>query len=56
MDAIREQDEEMSQQIQDLFACIDKLADVDDRAIQAILREVQQDVLSCHQRSDESLR
>lgn len=45
MDAIREQDEEMSQQIQDLMFVFDNLADVDDRAIQAILREVQQDVL-----------
>lgn len=45
MDAIREQDEEMSQQIQDLMFVFDNLADVDDRAIQAILREVQQDSL-----------
>ena len=45
MDAIREQDEEMSQQIQDLMFVFDNLSDVDDRAIQAILREVQQDAL-----------
>ena len=45
MDAIREQDEEMSQQIQDLMFVFDNLADVDDRAIQSILREVQQDAL-----------
>jgi flagellar motor switch protein FliG len=45
MDAIREQDEEMSQQIQDLMFVFDNLCDVDDRAIQAILREVQQDAL-----------
>ncbi|MCV2885421.1 flagellar motor switch protein FliG [Aestuariibacter sp. AA17] len=45
MDAIREQDEEMSQQIQDLMFVFDNLTDVDDRAIQAILREVQQDSL-----------
>jgi flagellar motor switch protein FliG len=45
MDAIREQDEEMSQQIQDLMFVFDNLADVDDRAIQAILREVQQEAL-----------
>lgn len=45
MDAIREQDEEMSQQIQDLMFVFDNLADADDRAIQTILREVQQDVL-----------
>ena len=45
MDAIREQDEEMSQQIQDLMFVFDNLADVDDRAVQTILREVQQDAL-----------
>ncbi|WP_018693105.1 flagellar motor switch protein FliG [Algicola sagamiensis] len=45
MDSIREQDEEMSQQIQDLMFVFDNLIDVDDRGIQAILREVQQDVL-----------
>lgn len=45
MDAIREQDEEMSQQIQDLMFVFDNLVDVDDRGIQAILREVQQDAL-----------
>ncbi|WP_100655805.1 flagellar motor switch protein FliG [Alteromonas flava] len=45
MDAIREQDEEMSQQIQDLMFVFDNLVDVDDRGIQAILREVQQESL-----------
>jgi flagellar motor switch protein FliG len=45
MDAIREQDEELSQQIQDLMFVFDNLVDVDDRAIQAILREIQQDSL-----------
>ncbi|MDX2368314.1 MAG: flagellar motor switch protein FliG [Colwellia sp.] len=45
MDAIRESDEEMSQQIQDLMFVFDNLVDVDDRGIQAILREVQQDAL-----------
>lgn len=45
MDAIREQDEEMSQQIQDLMFVFDNLVDVDDKGIQAILREVQQDAL-----------
>ena len=45
MDAIREQDEEMSQQIEDLMFVFDNLIDVDDKAIQTILREVQQDVL-----------
>ncbi|RJG49023.1 flagellar motor switch protein FliG [Motilimonas pumila] len=45
MDSIRESDEEMSQQIQDLMFVFDNLIDVDDRGIQALLREVQQDVL-----------
>ena len=45
MDAIREQDEEMNQQIQDLMFVFDNLVDVDDKGIQAILREVQQDAL-----------
>jgi flagellar motor switch protein FliG len=57
MDAIREQDEEMSQQIQDLMFVFDNLADVDDRAIQAILREVQQDsLLKAIKGADESLK
>ena len=57
MDAIREQDEEMSQQIQDLMFVFDNLADVDDRAIQAILREVQQDaLLKAIKGADEDLR
>ncbi|MBA6287433.1 MULTISPECIES: flagellar motor switch protein FliG [unclassified Colwellia] len=45
MTSIREHDEEMSQQIQDLMFVFENLADVDDRGIQAILREVQQDAL-----------
>ncbi len=45
MDSIREHDEEMAQQIQDLMFVFENLLEVDDRAIQAILREVQQDVL-----------
>ncbi len=45
MDAIRESDEEMSQQIQDLMFVFENLIDVDDRAIQSILREVPGDVL-----------
>lgn len=45
MDSIREHDEEMSQQIQDLMFVFENLADVDDRGIQAILREVEQDAL-----------
>ncbi|MCE2571515.1 flagellar motor switch protein FliG [Motilimonas eburnea] len=45
MDSIRESDEEMSQQIQDLMFVFDNLIDVDDRGIQALLRDVQQDIL-----------
>jgi len=45
MDSIREQDEEMSQQIQDLMFVFENLADVDDRGLQTILRDVQQDTL-----------
>ena len=57
MDAIREQDEEMSQQIQDLMFVFDNLADVDDRAIQAILREVQQEsLLKAIKGADDELR
>jgi len=45
MDSIREHDEEMSQQIQDLMFVFENLADVDDQGMQAILRDVQQDAL-----------
>jgi flagellar motor switch protein FliG len=40
MDLIRESDEDMSQQIQDLMFVFDNLIDVDDRGIQTLLREV----------------
>jgi len=40
MDSLRETDEDMSQQIQDLMFVFDNLIDVDDRGIQAILRDV----------------
>ncbi|CAM2955537.1 flagellar motor switch protein FliG [Moritella viscosa] len=45
MDAIRESDEEISQQIQDLMFVFENLIDVDDRGIQALLREVAQEQL-----------
>lgn len=45
MDSIREHDEEMAQQIQDLMFVFENLIDVDDRGIQSLLREIQQDVL-----------
>lgn len=45
METLRESDEEMAQQIQDLMFVFENLIDVDDNGIQALLREVQQDVL-----------
>lgn len=45
MDAIREVDEDLGTQIQDLMFVFDNLKEVDDRAIQALLREVSSDVL-----------
>ena len=45
MDSMRENDEEMSQQIQDLMFVFENLVDVDDRGMQAILRDVEQDSL-----------
>ncbi|MDF0532976.1 flagellar motor switch protein FliG [Shewanella yunxiaonensis] len=45
METLRESDEEMAQQIQDLMFVFENLIDVDDRGMQALLREVQQDVL-----------
>src|SRR5690606_31794217 len=45
MDSIREHGEEMAQQIQDLMFVFENLVDVDDRGIQTLLREIQQDVL-----------
>ena len=40
-----ESDEDMGNQIQDLMFVFENLADVDDRGMQAILRDVQQDAL-----------
>jgi len=45
MDAIREVDEDLSSQIEDLMFVFDNLAEVDDRGIQVLLREVSSDVL-----------
>jgi flagellar motor switch protein FliG len=45
MDSIREVDENLSSQIEDLMFVFDNLADVDDKGIQALLREVSSDVL-----------
>ncbi|MCC5825473.1 MULTISPECIES: flagellar motor switch protein FliG [Alkalimonas] len=45
LDSIRENDEEMAQQIQDLMFVFENLIDVEDRGIQTLLREVEQDIL-----------
>jgi flagellar motor switch protein FliG len=45
METMRESDEEMAQQIQDMMFVFENLIDVDDRGVQALLREVQQDIL-----------
>ncbi|AQT59356.1 MAG TPA: flagellar motor switch protein FliG [Cellvibrio sp.] len=45
MEGIKEIDEDMGNQIQDLMFVFDNLKDVDDRGIQALLREVSSDVL-----------
>jgi flagellar motor switch protein FliG len=45
MDSIKEIDEDMGNQIQDLMFVFDNLKDVDDRGIQALLREVSSDIL-----------
>ena len=45
LDEIKEEDEELSEKIQDLMFVFDALLDVDDRGIQALLREISNDVL-----------
>ena len=45
MDQIRENDAEMGQEIQDFMFVFDNLVDVDDRGIQALLREVSSETL-----------
>ncbi|MEA2080172.1 MAG: FliG C-terminal domain-containing protein, partial [Pseudomonadota bacterium] len=45
MEAIKDADAELSQQIQDLMFVFDNLIDVDDRGIQALLREVSTETL-----------
>jgi flagellar motor switch protein FliG len=45
MDAIRDVDADLSSQIEDLMFVFDNLSDVDDRGIQALMREVSSDVL-----------
>jgi flagellar motor switch protein FliG len=45
MDSIKESDEDMGNQIQDLMFVFDNLREVEDRGIQALLREVSSEVL-----------
>ena len=45
MEAIKETDEDLAQNIQDLMFVFDNLGDVDDRGIQALLREVSSESL-----------
>ncbi|NAW64719.1 flagellar motor switch protein FliG [Photobacterium halotolerans] len=45
MDQIRDNDEEMAVQIEDLMFVFENLAEVDDRGIQSLLREVPQELL-----------
>ncbi len=45
MDSLKEVDEDLAEQISDLMFVFDNLSDVDDRGIQALLREIEQDTL-----------
>jgi flagellar motor switch protein FliG len=45
MESIKEVDEDLGEQIQDLMFVFDNLKDVDDRGIQALLREISSDLL-----------
>jgi flagellar motor switch protein FliG len=57
MDQIRDQDEDMATQIQDLMFVFENLAEVDDQGIQKLLRDVPQDVLQrALKGADDSLR
>ena len=57
MENIREADASMAQKIQDLMFVFDNLMDVDDRGIQAILRDTETDALTkALKGADESLR
>ena len=57
MDSIRDIDEEMSQKLQDLMFVFENLIDVDDRGIQALLRDVQQeDLMKALKGADDTLK
>jgi flagellar motor switch protein FliG len=57
MEGIKDVDEDLAQQIQDLMFVFDNLMDVDDRGIQSLLREIENNTLMLALRgSDESMR
>jgi flagellar motor switch protein FliG len=57
MEAIKDADAELGQQIQDLMFVFDNLVDVDDRGIQALLREVSSETLILAMKgADESMK
>ena len=57
MEAIQGQDRDMGQQIQDLMFVFENLADVDDRSVQTLLREIPTETLEkALKGADEALR
>lgn len=57
MDRVKELDPELGQQVQDLMFVFDNLIDVDDRSIQALLREIASDTLiTALKGADDALR
>ncbi|WP_281251694.1 FliG C-terminal domain-containing protein, partial [Vibrio fujianensis] len=57
MDQMREQDEDLATQIEDLMFVFENLVEVDDQGIQKLLRDVPQDVLQkALKGADEALR
>jgi len=57
IDQIRDQDEDMATQIQDLMFVFENLIEVDDQGVQKLLRDVPQDVLQkALKGADEGLR
>lgn len=53
MDGIKEIDEDLGQEIEDLMFVFENLSDVDDRGIQALLREINTDLLKVALRGSE---
>ncbi len=57
MEAVKEQDEDLGQEIQDLMFVFENLIEVDDRGVQAILREISTDILVMAMKgSDEEIK